>query len=205
MARMRWTGLVSLLIAALTWSGCASTKVIGEWRNPEVAQAGPYHAVFVAGVTTQALLRGQLEDAFATALSSWSAKSTPSYSKLPDAAQASKDDLIQAVHDSGADAALVVRLVGRDSKLVVTEDYGPRTFYGGYRSAWANHYSSVSVHQYRVITLEARVYDVASGKLAWAVSTETTDPGNVSRELADYAEIVCKSMGKAGLLVASKP
>jgi hypothetical protein len=198
-------GLASLLIAAWVGSGCASTKVIGEWRNPEVGSVGPYHDVFVAGVTTQALLRGQLEDAFGTALSAWSAKSTPSYSKLPDAAQASKDDLIQAVHDSGADAALVVRLVGRDSKLVVTEDYGPPTIWGGYRSAWANHYSPVSVQQYQVVTLEARVYDVASGKLAWAVSTETTDPGNVARELSDYAALVCKEMGKAGLLVASEP
>jgi hypothetical protein len=205
MMRIRFAGPASVLIAAVAWWGCASTKVIGEWRNPEVGPVGPYHKVFVAGATTQELLRGQLEDAFGTPLSSWSAKSTPSYSMLPEAAQASKAMLIQAVRDSGADAALVIRLVGRDSKLVVTEDDGPRTLWGGYRTAWSDHYSPVSVHQYQLIALEARVYDVASGKLVWTVSTETTDPDQTSRELADYARLVCKAMGKAGLLVAGEP
>jgi hypothetical protein len=201
MVRIRIAALASVLMVAVTGWGCASTRVVDEWRNPEVGKAGPYHDVFVAGVTTQELLRGQLEDSFRSALSSWSAKSTPSYSVLPDAAQATKEMLIRAVEESGADAALVIRLVGRESKLVVTEDPGPRTLWGGYRAAWADHYSPVSVHQYQVITLEARVFDVASGKLAYAVSTETTDPGKLSQELADYAELICKTLGKAGLFV----
>jgi len=190
----------------LAMSGCASTKVVGEWRNPEVAKAGPYHKVFIAGVTTQEMVRRQFEDAFQTALVPWGATSVPSYGPLPEAAQARKSELIQAIKDSGADAALVVRLAKRDSKIVVTQDYyGPPTIYGGYRAAWYDHYAPVEVRQYDVITLEARVYDVASGKLAWAVSTETADPGKIQKEIAAYSKLICDQMGEAGLLVKSAP
>lgn len=197
-------GATSGLLAAMLWLGCASTKVVGEWRNPEVGTAGPYHQVFVAGITTQETLRRQFEDAFGTALAPWSAKGIPSYAALPAAAEVGRDELIEAIRRSGADAALVVRMVKTDSKVVVTQDYyGPRTIYGGYRSAWYSQYSPVTVEQYDVITLEARVYDVRSGKLAWAVSTETSDPGKVQREIEAYAKLICEQMGKAGLLVPS--
>lgn len=195
-----------LILAALLSSGCASTRVVGEWRNQEVAKAGPYARIFVAGVTTQETVRRQLEEAFQTALAPWGAKTAPSHGSLPMAAPVTRPELVEAIKASGADAALVVRMVKKESEIVVTQDYyGPRTIYGGYRSAWAGQYSPVSIQQYDVITLEARLYDVASEKLVWAVSTETTDPGRIQKELAAYASLICEQMAKAGLLEKSAP
>jgi hypothetical protein len=206
---MKWHAIVGracALLAAATLSGCASTKVVGEWRDTDLMQAGPYHKVFVVGVTTQEIVRRQFEDAFASALSSWSATAVKSHGLLPEPVQANKESFVQAIRDSGADAALVVRMVKKESEIVVSQDYyGPPSIYGGYRSAWYGHYSPVSVQQYDVITLEARLYDVAAGKLVWAVSTETSDPGKIQKEIEAYAKLISERMGKAGLLVASAP
>lgn len=206
MSRNGIVGTACLMLAALLSSGCASTKVVGEWRDPDVVPTGPYANVFIAGVTTQVTVRRQLEDAFQTALAPFGAKTASSQESLPMAAPVSREDLIEAIKASGADAALVVRMVKKESEVVVTQDYyGPRTIYGGYRSAWAGQYSPVSVQQYDVITLEARLYDVATEKLAWAISTETTDPGKIQKEMAAYATLICEQMAKAGLLAKRAP
>ncbi len=194
------------MLAAAMLSGCASTKVVGEWRNAELQVAGPYHKVFLAAVASQETLRREMEDSFHAALVSWNASGVPSYTFLPKASEADQDQLVKAVKDSGADAALVFRMVKRESRIATLPTYyGPTTLYGGYHAAWGDYYASATAYEYDVITLEAKLFDVASGKLAWAVSTETTDPGKMKKEIAAYTKLICDQMVKTGLLSKKAP
>jgi hypothetical protein len=188
------------MLAAIVLSGCASTRVVGEWRNADVEKAGPYNKIFLAAITSQETVRRQMEDGFQAALVSRNASVVPSYGLLPDKAEAGQEQLIKAVKTSGADAALVFRMVKTESRSVMTAShYGPG-MYGWYHSAWNDYYAPTSVYQYDVVTLEAKLFDVASEKLVWAVSTETADPGKIQKEIVAYAKLICDRMGKAGLL-----
>jgi hypothetical protein len=193
--------LACAMLAAILLSGCASTKVVGEWRNPELEKAGPYNKVFLAAIASEESLRRQMEDSFQAALVSWNVSGVPSYSSLPDTTKAGQEQLIKAVKESGADAALVFRMVKRESRIaMVPTYYAPTSLYGGYYAAWGDYYGSTSAYEYDVITLEAKLFDVASDKLVWAVSTETTDPGKMKKEIAAYTKLICDQMVKAGLL-----
>jgi hypothetical protein len=198
------TVLACAMLAAVMLSGCASTKVVGEWRSPELEKAGPYHKVFLAAIASEETLRREMEDSFQAALVSWNVSGVPSYGALPRTAEAGQEQLTKAVKESGADAALVFHLVKKESRIAMMPTYSaPTTLYGGYHAAWGDYYTANTAYEYDVITLEAKLFDVASGKLAWAVSTETTDPGKMKKEIAAYTKLICDQMVKAGLLSRS--
>ena len=75
-------------IAAVIVSGCASTQITGEWKNPEVEKAGPYKKVFLTAITQQDVLRRQLEEAFQAALTPLGAEGLPSCKALATAGEA---------------------------------------------------------------------------------------------------------------------
>jgi hypothetical protein len=194
------------LLAAALLSACATTRVTSEWRNPEVTKAGPYGKVFLTAITQQDAVRRQMEDAFQAALKERGVIGLPSYGSLPAAGKAEKDKLVAAVKASGADAALVFRMVKSENRVTVAPTYyGPTGYYSGYYAAWDGFYNPVSVYEYVVVTLEAKLFDVAAEKLVWVASTETMDPGKLQQEIAGYAKLICDRIGDAGFLSKAAP
>ena len=194
------------LLAAAMLSGCATTSIISEWRDPEVKEAGPYKKLFLAAITKQETVRRQMEDAFKDNLSAHGAEGVPSYGPLTEAAEAKKERLVKAVKDSGADAVLVIRLVKRETETTISPAYyGPTGYYGGYHDSWSGFYDPVSVYQYEVITLEVKLLEVKSGQLVWAASTETVDPGKLEKEITAYAKLITDRMGELKLVGAAAP
>jgi hypothetical protein len=47
------------------------------------------------------------------------------------------------------------------------------------------------------------VYEVKTGKLVWAASTETVDPGKLQKEINAYAKLICERMGELKLVGAA--
>ena len=200
------------VLAAGLLSGCASTRIVGEWRNPDVEKAGPYKKILVTAITTQETVRRPFEDAFLSALAPLGAVGVSGYTLLPSAGEADKDQLVKSVRESGADAALVVRMVRKETRSqtsVVTSGnsgayWGSAGYYGSYHSGWTGYYEPASVDvyetQYDVITLEAKLFDATTEKLVWAASTETVMPRTLQKEIASYSRLICKRLGKSGLL-----
>lgn len=197
-------GAAGIILVTAMLSGCATTSIISEWRDPEVKEAGPYKKFFVTAVTKQETLRRQVEDAFKDNLAALGAAGIPSYGPLTATAEADKDQLVKAVKDTDADAVLVVRMVKREKETSISPAYyGPTGYYNGYHSSWDGFYEPVSVYQYDVITLEVKVYEVKTGKLVWAASTETVDPGKLQKEINAYAKLICERMSALKLVGAA--
>ena len=196
--------LVGLLAAVVVASGCASTRITGEWRAEDAGPAIQYKKVFVTAITRQETVRRQVEDAFGVTLAARGAEGLPSYTPLPNAAEATEDDVRKAVKESGADAALIVRYVKKEKEMTISPGYyGTSGYYGAYRSSWYGFYEPPTVYQYDVVFLESKLYDVKSEKLLWAVSTETTDPGKLQKEIDAYAKLICDRLAEVGYLPAS--
>lgn len=194
-------GVFGVMMMAVILTGCASTKISGEWDNPEVKAVGPYKKIFLTAVTGEEIVRRQMEDTFHVALAAHQVEGIQSYRSMPESGKPDKEALVSAVKASGADGALIVRMVKKENKVTVTPAYyGPSGYYGGYYNSWDSFYAPATVYQYDVVTLEARLYDMATETLVMAISTETTDPGKLQKEIAEYSAIICERLAEKGAL-----
>ena len=192
-----------LLLGAVTLSGCASTSLTNQWKNPDFA-GPPLTKVMVVGVSTQAGPRRIFEDEFSAALRAAGVEATPSYTRIQQDGQADQAVLEQAVRDLGAQGVLVTRLVRTEQKTQVSPGYYrpmPTVgFYGWYSSAWVGYYEPATVYQYDVVTAETSVYHIGKGELVWSGTTETFAPEDVKKETQGFAKIIIEALKKQGVI-----
>jgi hypothetical protein len=56
------------------------------------------------------------------------------------------------------------------------------------------------VFQYEVYTSETSLYDMIKNQVVWSGTAQTTSPGNIGKEIKDYAEIMIRALGEKGLI-----
>ena len=71
--------------------------------------------------------------------------------------------------------------------------YGPGFYGGGF-------YAVPDVTQYQVASVETNVYSVPTRTLVWAATTQTVDPGTVTKEAPNYANIIIAQLQQRGLV-----
>ncbi len=198
-------GYVGVVLLVVFVTGCASTKISGEWDAPEEKTVGPYRKIFLTAITGEETVRRQVEDAFQATLLPLQVEGIQSYTSMPDSGKPEKDVLVAAIKASGADAALVIRMVKKENKVTVSPTYyGPSGYYGGYYRSWDDFYAPSTVYQYDVVTLEARLYDVATEALVVAISTETVESGQLQKEIEKYAALISNRLVEKGVLAEVK-
>lgn len=205
MNRNRTTDTMTILLflGAMAVTGCASTSLTNQWKNPDFT--GPQLTkVMVVGVSTQPAPRRIFEDEFSAALRAAGVAATPSYTRIQQDGQADQAVLEQAVKDIGAQGVLVTRLVRTEQRTQVTPGYYrpmPAVgFYGWYSSAWVGYYEPPTVYQYDVVTAETSVYHIGKGELVWSGTTETFAPEDVKKETREFAKIIIEALKKQGVI-----
>ncbi len=137
-------------------------------------------------------------------------KAVPSYAQMPAALEReSSDRLAAAARQAGARHILSTAVIGHETEVSVTQDPmwmggmgGYRGWYGGY---WGMAYPiRTDVRTYRVYVAQTSLSDAASDRIDWAARTRTTQPSNIEREVASFADLIAKELTKAGLLAAPK-
>ena len=188
-------GLVALLI-----SGCASTSLTSEWRDPDYS--GPaIDRVLVVGVSAQPGPRRIFEDEFAAALKSAGIHAVPSHTRIPEDGQAAEDVLREAIAETGANGVLVARLVKTEQKIRVSPGYyRPVGLYGWYSSAWVGYYEPPTVSEYEIVTAETSLYGLDARRLIWSGTTETFSPQDIRKETREYAQVIIDALARQGIL-----
>ena len=209
LARYAGCGLVAMFLAS-----CATTSLVDTWRNPDVSAMKGYHKLLVSGMGRNINERQVYEDVMVAELRQHGVEAVASYPLLRtdegDRAQA----LEKAVQQTGSEAVLTVRTTMIEQKTSVVPGYG--SGYPGYPDFWyppAFHawnmnsyygtrmlYEPPTIIAYTVATMQVSLFDVASGKLIWAASMETTEPGKVLAVSRDVARIIVESLMKLGLI-----
>jgi hypothetical protein len=188
-----------LFVSALVGlAGCASTRIVNQWQNPEYT-AHTFKRIMVVGVTKDTSIRRTFEDEFVLQLKTAGTDAVQSYTVLPEDGPAEEGRLVRAVEEAGADAVITARLVKAEQKIQVTPGYygpGPYVgFYGWYSYAWMGMYDPPQVYQYDVYTSETSLYDMPGRKVVWSGTAQTTAPGsNIRKEIAQYAKLMIKAM-----------
>ncbi len=197
--------LVLTVVVAFGAAGCGSTKLVNQWRNPEYASPR-FSRVLVIGVSRQPSIRRTFEDEFVARLKAEGLDAVPSYRYIPEDGPVEEARLQEAVKNAGADAAIVTRLLGMETKTTVSPGiYYPAPaltvgLYPGYSAAWFGYYDPPRVYQYDVYTSETSLYDMRKNQLVWAGTAQTSAPDDVTRGIKNYVDTVIKALRKETLL-----
>jgi hypothetical protein len=193
------------IAVALVLTGCASTKIVNQWVQPEVTPHR-FKKMMIIGVSKQPSIRRTFEDEFVKQLKTMGVDAVPSYLYVPEAGQVAEDRLQEAIKRANADGVIITRLVRVEKKTQVSPGfYQPAPalgygFYSGYSSAWLGYYEPPRVYQYDVYVSETSLYDAAKNQLLWTGTAETTDPGDINKEIERYVETVIDALKSKNLL-----
>ena len=198
-----------LALAALLLAGCASTTLRNAWYDPTFT-SGPFRKVIVVGVGSTLDTRRTFEEVFSQQLTAAGIQGIPGYQYLADDARQNEPAWNAGVAASGADAVMVVRLLGVDTRTQVwtTMSPGPAVWGPGWGPGWgwgAGPWGAVpmtEVSQYSIATVETTLYDVKTRRVVWAGSTETFNPRSVRQELPGFASLILGQLQARNLLPA---
>jgi hypothetical protein len=195
--------LFSVLIVCLVLAACASTKLVNQWSNPAYT-ALSIKKVMVIGVARQSSIRRSFEDEFVNQLKAVGVDAVPGYQYIQEEGQVGEERLRQAVAQAKTDAVIITRLVKREEKTQVTPGfYQPPAglgFYGWYSAGWVGYYEPPRVYQYDVYTSETSLYDTVKNQVVWTGTAETTAPGDIDKEIKNYAEIMIRALKEKKLI-----
>jgi hypothetical protein len=72
--------------------------------------------------------------------------------------------------------------------------------WGFYSASWPMAYDAGYVRQDELVDVETCIYSVKEGKLLWAGTTESTNPGDVRRTVEEIADAVAEELRREGLI-----
>lgn len=205
---MRCVRNTTIVAALLLLSGCATTTFTSTWKAPDAKPVNPTgKTVAAVFVSREEGRRRAGEDALAADLRQRGAHPIAAYTILPADQHGDGESARQALRQAGAQAAVVMRVVGRDQRITYTPGVGyafPSYYYGfgpywGY--GWHTVYDPGYLTTDTVVSVETLIYALQpEDKLLWASTSRTTDPSNLDALVNDVADATAKEMVRQGLL-----
>ena len=178
---------------------CSTTSFTSTWKDPEV-RAGALRGKTVAAifVSKDISLRRSAEVYIANDLTNRGAKGITAYTLLADN-HGDGDAARAALKDAGVDAALIMRITGKDQKVTYTP--GTTTpYYRGFGPYFTYGYSTIhtagAVSTDTVVSVETLIYRLSDDKLMWASTSRTTNPDNLSTLIDETADAIVKQVAK---------
>lgn len=211
----RFRGLLVLPVLALLIAACGtSVHMTGTWKDPG-AEAGGYHNILVAGLSSNQTARGTVESKLAAQLQQHGIVAGKSIDLFPPNFDPKKEESVKTasakIEAAGYHAVLTVTLVNKESETRYVPGsvmYAPYPAYGWYGRFWGYYgymYNSVYSPGYyttdKVYFLESNLYDLSKdGKLMWSGQSETYNPRSLESFATAYARAVTDALQKNGLL-----
>jgi hypothetical protein len=206
----RVTAVVTILTGAALLAGCASTKVVGDWRD-EVYTGRPSR-VLVMGVTQTRGPRTLLEEEFVRQFKDRRVEAVAGTAVFPGEGLPKKEEVIAKAQELRVDAVLVARFL----KKTEGETHAPVRRYAvptGFATSWDEYvgapYDMTTVtevgvrdvsYDYSVIVMETALFDRATSKPIWSAMTNTKYQDHPLRKIKPFAEMIMQELDKAGLL-----
>ncbi|GFO59976.1 hypothetical protein GMST_23010 [Geomonas silvestris] len=197
-----------LFLAALTLCSCSSISVVQTWRNPTL-HPPRLHKILVVSITKKDVNRPVYEDVLAGELAKHGIAAVPSHTLIPSGERSGRDALDRAVKKSGADSVLTLQTIKVERQTTV--EPGLVNPYPGYWypeafPAWDlyGYYGSMPgptyISTFDIATMQVNIFDTVTGKLIWAATVTSSEPGNVISVAKDVGNMVYEALAKEQLL-----
>jgi hypothetical protein len=201
--------VLSLVVAAAQFTGCATTEVTSVWKD-ESYQGKP-RKVLVNAIVKQQRNRRIIEDEFVAHFRSRGIDAVPSYVIFPGEEPVKKEVMDEKLKAQGFDTLLLTHLTGSKREQVqvpgtVTYQpmypgmYQPAPYYhtwpGYYNTGYTATYSPSYMAEQEYVMAEANLYDVATEKLIWTAATETMLGQKDQKMIKNYVAVIMDAMRK---------
>jgi len=192
-------------IALLPLGGCATTVFTSTWKAPDVQAVSPagktVAAVFVARDESR---RRRAEDILVADLNARGAHGIAAYTVLPEGGHTASEQARASLKQAGAEAVVVMRVVGRDMRVTYWPGYAMPAYYNGFGPIWGYGWGVAYEPGYlqtdEEVSVETLVYSMKADKLLWASTSRTTNPRGLDSLVSEVAEATAKQMQKQGFL-----
>lgn len=193
-------------VALFVAFGCATTRVVESWRNPD-ARPTQFRKVLAVAVVSDPALRRQAEDEVISHLRS--PDELPSRAVIPDAERGDVEKAKARLRAGGFDGAVVLRPLGVEERVTyVPPSYGAgpySSFWGYYGYAWDHSYDPGYTRVDTILRVEVLIYSIERDALLWSGVTETFEPQSLRTVVTDIAAAVVTVLEREGLLIRSEP
>ena len=196
---------VCALLFLFLLNSCASSKVTGDWKDPELGNK-KYTNILVIGVAKQPDRRKFYEDEFVKQLHRQGILAIASHTIIPRDKMQDKDTIVKSIEGMRIDGVIVTRLQGVKAQKQVPHGktyqvpYGHNNMYNYYNSSFtiAPSRSYAETHDY--LQLETNLYDAETEKLAYSITTDTFVREKFESRLKAYIETVVRNLKSNNLL-----
>ncbi|KPJ99641.1 MAG: hypothetical protein AMJ60_04350 [Desulfobacterales bacterium SG8_35] len=203
--QMKLLGCCTLVVLFLL-SACASSKITGEWKDPEVG-GKKYASILVIGVAKQPDRRKFYEDEFAKQLSRQGVIAIASHTIIPRDKMQDKDTIVKSIEGLRVDGVIVTRLQGIKEQKQVPHGKTYQVPYGYYNNMYDYYNNSFSsapsrsyaeTHEY--LQLESNLYDAETEKLVYSITTDTFIRQKFESRITAYIGTVVRQLQSNKLL-----
>jgi hypothetical protein len=213
---------VTLLAGCLMLTACSSTTVNRSWKSTEFTAR--INTPYIIGISKDELKRRVFEDRFSDKLSKYGVRGIASYKDLATSKETDKKVIAQKAAANGADSVLMVRVINERTEQVVEPgkitstssgpyyagesyrsrgDYYPEAHYHDYGNYYAQSsqtiYEPPRVTNFKIVTLEANLYDAKSAKMIWSAQLDLVDDAPADKLLQDFINTAIEDMHSKGL------
>tara|TARA_R110002012_G_scaffold263456_1_gene446255 strand:- start:92071 stop:92706 length:636 start_codon:yes stop_codon:yes gene_type:complete len=206
-----------LILFLVVLSGCASTKMIDTYKNPDHVVFTAYKVLLV-GITPNEETRV----AFETKLKNEFEKRNIEVMRSVDlfdvefTVTAKTMDELDAVEqqliEKDFDAVLITKVTGTENKQTFKQSMADWASYKGtfrddYMQSQNVYYDTDYFDAFKVYHTETSLYCICEGKdrfLVWRGSIDITDPKNVEQSMNDYVKLVVNSMESQDVIFRKK-
>jgi len=202
---IRACGRSLLLLALVPGVALAGAKFTSVWKAPDIGAtrlAGQKVAALI--MTDDDSLRVSGEEALARELTQRGAQGVAAYRLIPKEETRVPEKAKGWFEQAGVQAIVVMRVVSADKETTYTPStwvspyYG--TLWGYYGYGWGGMYVPGYSREDLVLVIETLIYSVPRNTLLWAGVSETKNPTQLQKVVADVVESAAKEMKKQGLV-----
>ena len=167
-------GMAACLLA-ITLTGCAGTKVVGEWRSNYYDRN--IEKVLVIGATNGAERRRLLENGLVDALRQNGIQATHSYKLIPTAVGLTRESIEEAIRDQDIDTVMIIRLAGirEVETFQQTVERADELSYFTFSDNTLSQSETGYYDERLVLVLETRVFDTLSQLMIFILRSELDD------------------------------
>ncbi len=193
--------VVSVVAVALLSADVTFTSA---WRSSEagtVSFAGKKVAALI--ISADDSLRVPGEEALARELAARGMTSVATYRIAPKEELQSAERARPWFEKANVEGVVALRPVRKDSRAAYNAGMWMNPYYssfwGYYGYGWGNTYVFGAADRDTVVVVETTIYSMPRDLLLWAAVTETRNPGELQRVIADLVKGSVKEMQKQGL------
>ena len=207
--------LFTLLVFPLLFSSCSTSRLVGEYVNPETPNFR-FNKVLVVGLTPDGGLQRQFEYSLVKALKAENViavKSVDFFESTIFENNQSEENLANLEIEllkAGFDAVLFSKVKGQESKVTLAQSY--RNLSKSFQS-FSDYYNenrpvhkNEQIEDYPVYNAETSLYCLCPDRkqdLIWRGSIDIIDPPGAEKTIKDYVKTLVRTLKKNKLLTAN--